>query len=742
MANKYTFSERYKKELVDIEIKFSDEEKNYYEDLLKYDESVFVGILGTERYQKTLEKIQENIKNDNTEIEEYKRNEIYNYIRTTLYGYLDKNDFLDKKEKQDKDFFSDDKERQAEFYEKLLYFALDNNKQKWTDLFEQFLEYNASRTQIKLQTTKRKEECNFFHEFLKDLIEYGVLNSSLLEDRKTTVETLWKMIKGIKEKDLWNMRKFIRINSLNEKSWTIQRSRYFWTELLERDVLFELVDNWRIYAEKKGKNSRIRERKILLCQSNDTKEINEIKKSFMEELKDRYQNWKMCNAMDFYFNFLCKYIFPEIDFWKIVLNNKSRKQRYFDNKLMRGIQGVLGAYEGDLWTHNETERIENSILMTDIEEEWVQRMVWSFPKKAEELFSENFMRYSFQRGFGALHKKYFGGTGEMQRLFEVSSSYKPSYEKFADWKYGIHRSVSNWISICYEDFYLSTSKDVLFCILNGTTIPKRERKTVEYDPINGYHLCGDRDKTFIWTRDEPKEKDKSYSMEKFFSLEYQLLSKRQGTKIKKPQFLIDRALEDNNEVEYFERYVLEMQHGIFTAWRLYCIVYELFVFDDQYKDLKEATSKLSKSIGKIHNLELRLHVLNEIEIIIHAVKDNRYLELVKSVEQIAEIVDEEAQEFNEMYDRVFLGLLWMFKDEKNWKEILWLRNIENIEFSKILSEIKDLQRADFVISYTYLKFCTIYKEQKVAKGRKYDIYNAILEALKEKESLYEKLLNS
>lgn len=80
MANKYTFSERYKKELVDIEIKFSDEEKNYYEDLLKYDESVFVGILGTERYQKTLEKIQENIKNDNTEIEEYKRNEIYNYI--------------------------------------------------------------------------------------------------------------------------------------------------------------------------------------------------------------------------------------------------------------------------------------------------------------------------------------------------------------------------------------------------------------------------------------------------------------------------------------------------------------------------------------------------------------------------------------------------------------------------------------------------------------------------------------
>lgn len=735
MANKYTFCERYKKELDDIEIKFSDEEKEHYENLLEYDESVFVGILGTERYQKTLDEIQKNIRNDNPEIEEYKRNEIYNYIRTTLYGYLDKNDFSDKKEKQDKNFISDDKERQAEIYEKLLYFALDNNKQKWTDLFEQFLEYNASGS----QTNKRKEEYNFFHNFLKDLIEYGVLNSSLLEDRKVSVETLWKMIKGIKEKDLWDMRKFIRINSSNEKSWIIQRSRYFGTELLERDVLFELVDNWRIYAERKAKNSRIREKKILLCQCED---IKEIKKNFMDELKGRYQNWKMSNAIDFYFNFLCKYIFPEIDFWKIVLDNKSSKQRYFDNKLMRGIQGVLGAYEGDLWTHNETERIENSILTTDIKEQWFQGMIWSFPKKTEELFRENFMRYSFQRGFGALYKKYFGGTGGMQRLLEVSSSYKPGYENSADWKHGIHRSVSNWISICYEDFYLSTSKDVLFCILNGTTIPKRERKTVEYDPINGYHLCGDRDKTFIWTRDEPKEKDKSYSMEKFFSLEYQLLSKRQGTKIKKPQFLIDRALEDNNEVEYFERYVLEMQHGIFTAWRLYCIVYELFVFDDQYKDLKEATSKLSQSIGKIHNLELRLYVLNEIEVIIHTVKDNRYLELVKSVEQIAEIVDEAAQEFNEKYDQLFLGLLWMFKDEKNWKEILWLRNIENIEFSKILSEIKDLQRADFVISYTYLKFCTIYKEQKVAKGRKYDIYNAILEALKEKESLYEKLLNS
>lgn len=58
MANKYTFSERYKKELDDIEIKFSDEEKNYYEDLLEYDESVFVEILGTERYQKTLDEVQ------------------------------------------------------------------------------------------------------------------------------------------------------------------------------------------------------------------------------------------------------------------------------------------------------------------------------------------------------------------------------------------------------------------------------------------------------------------------------------------------------------------------------------------------------------------------------------------------------------------------------------------------------------------------------------------------------------
>lgn len=300
MANKYTFSERYKKELDDIEIKFSDEEKDYYEDLLEYDESVFVEILGTERYQKTLDEVQKNIRNDNPEIEEYKRNEIYNYIRTTLYRYLDKNDFSDEKEKQDKDFFPDEKEKQVEIYAKLLYFALDNNKKKWTDLFEQFLEYNESRSQIRFQTTKREEEYILFHKFLKDLIKYGVLNSSLSEDRKATVETLWKMIKGIKEKDLWNMRKFIRINSSNEKSYIIQRSGYFWTEFLERDVLFALVDNWRIYAEKKGENSRIRERKILLCQSKD---IKEIKKSFMEELKEWYQNWKISDVIDFYFNF-------------------------------------------------------------------------------------------------------------------------------------------------------------------------------------------------------------------------------------------------------------------------------------------------------------------------------------------------------------------------------------------------------------------------------------------------------
>lgn len=182
-----------------------------------------------------------------------------------------------------------------------------------------------------------------------------------------------------------------------------------------------------------------------------------------------------------------------------------------------------------------------------------------------------------------------------------------------------------WISFRYiEDFYTSILKEVLFCILYGTTLPKGECKLIEFDEINGYTIIGEENKieTQIWSMLEPG-KD-IIKLNKEFSSEYQLNAFRKKTKTKQPQFLIDREWSLYNEVEYFESYVLEMLHGIFTAWKLYSVVYELTNFKKENKELLTAIFKIAESIGNIHNLELRLFVVNELKGIFHAVMNNHF----------------------------------------------------------------------------------------------------------------------
>lgn len=352
MANSYKFSERYKEKMSQVGEKLTEDEKKWYEYLLKYDEKVFIEILGEDKYQTTLNKVQEIIDNgSSSEVEIYKKNEIYNYIQKILYEFLAKNDF------------SYGRKEQVKVYERLLYFALDDNRKSWMDILEIFLEKNVSELPKKdhvVITDKRKAEYDFLQNAIEDFLECGMFEQSLLKDRKKVVNIVREQIKRFNKKEVWSMRKSIHMDSLNKNRCIIQKSEYY-TELLERDIFGILVSNWKKWAEKEGKNNRIREKQILLCQKKDLENIKVIKTSFLRKMKEKYINWRLSDTIDFYFDFLCEYVFPEIEFWKIVLDNKKCKQRYLDNMLLRSVQGVGGAYEGDLWTSNEAKKIENAI---------------------------------------------------------------------------------------------------------------------------------------------------------------------------------------------------------------------------------------------------------------------------------------------------------------------------------------------------------------------------------------------
>ena len=88
-----------------------------------------------------------------------------------------------------------------------------------------------------------------------------------------------------------------------------------------------------------------------------------------------------------------------------------------------------------------------------------------------------------------------------------------------------------------------------------------------------------------------------------------------------------------------------------------------------------------------------------------------------------------------------LILLWLYKDEENWRDMMWMRNIENEQFSELLSEVRDLREVENRDdSYSQMKFFSIYKEQEKAKGRLYMLYDKILAELKGKYSSDKKWL--
>lgn len=61
--------------------------------------------------------------------------------------------------------------------------------------------------------------------------------------------------------------------------------------------------------------------------------------------------------------------------------------------------------------------------------------------------------------------------------------------------------------------------------------------------------------------------------------------------------------------------------------------------------------------------------------------------MIESLNQIAKMIEDEANIFNEKYDKMVLTLLWIYRDEEKWRNVLWLRNFENEQFSNLIRKI-------------------------------------------------------
>lgn len=395
MAYYNKFSLRYKKELDKIEKNLTEEEKELYDQIFDYDEKSFDSMVGEKGKRKLENEIQKIIDSDTNRVEEYKKNMIYNYFRKELYEHLS--------------WMEPIGEEKSELYWIIFNFALDDSTQEYPVIFEKMINSFSEElpeTNCSEDKEKSKQEdmkiIQYVTNILQSQFEDGKYKESII---KELYSHFWGKLKQFKEKDIWIMRKSIHEAPIKDSN-LIQGVSYYGIELLERKACNKLVELWIQFAEKECKKSEIRKKKILLCCAKD---IKNLKERFLKEVKDKIKNWRISNIIDFYYDFLCKDIFPDIKFWKLVLNNKMIKQRYYDNRLHEMIRENLSVEGESVWNNDCRKKIEKQMLLNNTDNELLYEINWGCPQNKKELFKFNFDRYSFRRCFGNLYATYFGG---------------------------------------------------------------------------------------------------------------------------------------------------------------------------------------------------------------------------------------------------------------------------------------------------------------------------------------------
>lgn len=687
MAHKFRFEDRYEKQLAEIKQQFSIEELQLYSKAVQYSKADFIGILGEEKYQDILKKVKKAYEVKKEELDFYKEFKIVSYINDRLFRYLNSREF----------------------------------EWGWENIVASELRENFLEDDIDNQD-----------EFVLFDIQIENIFNLCLETDKGNKPTDYKRYferHKLNETKIWKLRKFY--NEIHNRSSKIYYGVKFDPVGLTEWKFFVLIaKEWKQFAyTKMGRDGWKAEKERLLYRSNDrAKQI----KMFMECMKNKYKNWEETCAAETYVKFLCIHIFQDSHFWKLYeCDSKDLQLEFLDGKI-----GALLLHEY-LMTGEARKDVEKRIAsVINVEENILFELKWFYPRSGKDFFKENFDRYSFYRCFSISYLEYFGGESMGRRFLDITSGFNQG------WRGNIRQGFEEWKDITNVPvFQLSILKDVLHIILSGTTIKKDHRLILGEDEKQGYYTIDTKGhRRNVWFISELR-KNYEITLKQHFSPEYQMYSIDKGTKTTSPQSLIDKFLLEESQVEYFESYILEIQECVLTAWKVYDIFYEILGFENQ-DDILEIIRAISKEIGRIHNLELRLCIIKKLEACIREILSKPSHNLKNSLEFISDRLRKEVDSFNIIYNKMLLKLIYVYREESRWSSLLWLKNCEMPNFTELLELVKSLSASyDGQESYCYMKFSTIYKTQKVSKGTRYSQYNLIRKSIKENSDTFDSILS-
>lgn len=403
-------------------------------------------------------------------------------------------------------------------------------------------------------------------------------------------------------------------------------------------------------------------------------EIKNLKKNFFEKLQTKlsllYSNFsqgtkEMINHV--YWIFWLKEVKDDRNIWKMYYAEESLKRAYRELQFLK-IREEIKEKLGDPRRYG----------LYDI----------ALPENTEEdVFKYSYLRSAYYRCINEMYQKVSGKTLDSQK----------------DLLYGMQQilifdNLEGWIAAVFGDvkftfnIFEGMKKDILYIALCKRKNPV-SKKTVSTD---GMVYCGGRRIDYVWGITEENEGYRGMKLKQYFSPAYQIKTKNDSS-LKKLflkgtcknctfQFSLKNGVDIDQCMDYFEQYILEDKTEIMSSWKLYNATAVLIGSSDMSKKNENPVFKLAQSIGKIHNLEARCWVLEEIEKILPIIYADSNRNVFSEIQLLSDTLNSYALRFNRIYDKMF-KITWEAIKEENWKYFLPTKNNETVFFSQLQKQI-------------------------------------------------------
>lgn len=527
----------------------------------------------------------------------------------------------------------------------------------------------------------------------------------------------------------------------------------FGLDKLKENYVCKMIDIWSNKAEKGGKMKWAQIMPILLVKNKSTsqknkeyclKEIKEFVKN-KTDLKDN-ESGITASHIELCFEFLYYKVFPEVDFWKIYYANK---EKVFQNWKCNCIIA---------WLNNEDISANSNMIQKKDELRTIiagnpnsMDIVWMDSESHFNFFQINFRRYEYVRCFYLLYTDIFR-KDELGKAY-LSAKISNQYEKYFSWNQRIsitiHKIFEEWISpVNYQNIFHSVLKEILIIILKDSRKPKKDCGWLISSEKRGIILCTSKNKyeESLWCTDIQGSDISDQILKTYFDPVYEIrisMSKYKyirnvmsGQKVRSKSFenLISNLSDLEEDLPFFERYMIESQTGIYSAWELYNIFFEVLSISSKttgkgrYESLQEQIKKLVRTINRIHNLELKMWFIHQLEGIVSDIMEDASCNIYDAIEIIIGCLEREVLEFQKKYNTMFFALLYLFKNESDWKNMMWMRNFKTEEVISAMEKFRCLENHVDKQSHMRMKVNALYNAETKREPYKWfrDIWKSLI----------------